>query len=90
MDPHECIWSNGGAGLAGTTTWRRTWSHWQKPVAFVMCCAGCVVYMLASPNRPPAGRTGTARAVDATDGGGKAEEVRWGVGVARQSKVALL
>ena len=55
-----------------------------------MCCAGCVVYMLASPNRPPAGRTGTARAVDATDGGGKAEEVRWGVGVARQSKVALL
>ena len=56
VDPHECIWSNGpddkaatapGGGGGGTTA--SAWSHWQKSVAFLMCCVGCVMYILSKP-----------------------------------------
>jgi len=48
VDPHECIWNNRhGDDEAGS--WRAVWSSWQKPVAFLFCCAGVVVYMLGRP-----------------------------------------
>jgi len=46
VDPHECFWRPSGYAAPGSP-WQRAWDRWQKPVAFTMCCAGCVVYMLA-------------------------------------------
>ena len=50
VDPHECIWSNEHAD-GDEAGWRQVWSRWQKPAAFLFCCAGVVVYMLGRPPR---------------------------------------
>jgi len=52
VDRHECMWVNdgtrdgGGDGDGRGASWWATWSQWQKPAAFLLCCAGCVVYVL--------------------------------------------
>jgi len=38
-DQHQCFTNNDGTS---------TWSRMQKPVSFVVCCLGCLVYGLAS------------------------------------------
>ena len=54
VDYHECIWWNGdvkGSDLGG---WQLAWSHWQKSIAFVFCCAGVMCYLLGRSEEPPA------------------------------------
>lgn len=50
VDKHECIWPRGPLAEA----WWRRWAYWQKSVAVLLCCAGCVIYILHKPHPPGA------------------------------------
>ena len=47
-DANECMWRESSSQLE-TSGWRPVWDRLQKPIAFVLCCSGCVIYMVGRP-----------------------------------------